>query len=72
MTEDLHMQNYFTEQTDFYKGTNPDRLLKEFGSPLYVYNEAILRDRCHDMASLISYPFLNPTIPSKPIQTWRF
>lgn len=50
------MRNYFTEQTGFYKGTNPQELLKEFGSPLYVYSEAILRDRCRDMANLISYP----------------
>lgn len=51
------MITYFTEQTNFYRGTDPDKLLKEFGSPLYVYNEAILRDRCRDMANFISYPY---------------
>lgn len=50
------MKSYFTEQTGFFKDMSPDDLLKEYGSPLYVYNEAILRDRCKDMAGLISYP----------------
>ena len=50
------MKNYFTEQTNFFGKTNPEELLKQYGSPLYVYNESILRDRCHDMATLVSYP----------------
>lgn len=51
------MRTYFTEQTGYYGKTNPEKLLKEFGSPLYVYNEAIIRDRCRDMANLVSYPY---------------
>jgi diaminopimelate decarboxylase len=47
------MNNYYTEQTNFYKETNPKELLKQFGSPLYVYNEAILRERCKEMAGFI-------------------
>jgi diaminopimelate decarboxylase len=31
-------------------------LLKEFGSPLYVYDEEILRQRCRDMKNLMGYP----------------
>lgn len=50
------MKNYFTEQTNFFCGNKPSELLKEYGSPLYVYNEAILRERCRDMAGLVSYP----------------
>jgi len=50
------MTNYFTEQTNFYGSSRPSELLKEYGSPLYVYNEAILRQRCRDMAKLIPYP----------------
>ncbi|NSW91988.1 MAG: diaminopimelate decarboxylase [Firmicutes bacterium] len=50
------MKNYYTVQTKFYGKTAPDKLLKEFGSPLYVYNEAILRERCREMANLIPYP----------------
>lgn len=50
------MTYYFTEQTGFYGSCRPSELLKEYGSPLYVYNEAILRQRCRDMARLIPYP----------------
>ena len=47
------MNNYYTVQTNFYGKTTPDELLKEFGSPLYVYNEEIFRKSCKDMANLI-------------------
>lgn len=50
------MSNYFTEQADFYGNTSPFTLVKEYGSPLYVYNEAILRARCREMVELVSYP----------------
>lgn len=50
------MKHYYTEETQFFKGMNPAELLKEFGSPLYVYSESILRDRCREMANLVSYP----------------
>ena len=51
------MKNYFTEQTQFFGDCKPSELLKEYGSPLYVYNEAILRQRCHDMVTLVSSPY---------------
>ena len=50
------MKVYFTEQTNFYGNSKPSELLKEYGSPLYVYNESILRQRCREMAGLVSYP----------------
>ena len=50
------MKSYYTEQTGFFKVMSPDALLKEYGSPLYVYSEAILREKCRDMAGLVSYP----------------
>ncbi|MCX7923963.1 MAG: diaminopimelate decarboxylase [Clostridia bacterium] len=50
------MKNYFTEQTNFYGSTSPDKLISDFGSPLYVYNEAILRQRCREVKGLVSYP----------------
>lgn len=50
------MKNYFSEQTGFFGSTTPEALIREFGSPLYVYNESILRERCRDMAGLLSYP----------------
>ncbi len=47
------MRRYFTEETPFYGSTNPEELLSIYGSPLYVYNESILRKRCRDMKNLV-------------------
>ena len=40
----------------FYRRTNPVDLIREYGSPLYVYDESILRERCREMKSLLTYP----------------
>jgi diaminopimelate decarboxylase len=48
--------NYFTEATNFYGAVNPQTLIETYGSPLYVYNELILRKRCREMLGLINYP----------------
>ncbi len=50
------MKTYFTEETQFFGKSDPVELVKEYGSPLYVYNESILRKRCKEMANLVSYP----------------
>lgn len=50
------MNNYYTTKTNFYGRNNPKDLIAEFGSPLYVYNESILRERCREMAGLVAYP----------------
>jgi len=39
----------------FYGNTNPVELTENYGTPLYVYNENILRQRCRDMKGLITY-----------------
>ena len=46
----------FTQQTSFFGKTNPQELSEKYGTPLYVYNEKILRNRMQRMAHLISYP----------------
>jgi len=35
---------------------NPYELIEKYGSPLYVYNENIIRKKCNDMKSLVSLP----------------
>ena len=45
-----------SREKNFFGNTNPVMLLEEFGSPLYVYNEDLLRMRCRDLMGLISYP----------------
>jgi diaminopimelate decarboxylase len=44
---------YYTARTQFYGNTDPKQLLEKYGSPLYVYNEAILRQCCRDMKNLV-------------------
>lgn len=50
------MKEYYTEKTHFYGSTSPKELIENYGTPLYIYNEAILRERCREMTALIDYP----------------
>jgi diaminopimelate decarboxylase len=59
------MDNYYTRQTNFYGNSSPDRLLSDFGSPLYVYNETILRQRCREMKSLLPLPNFKASYSAK-------
>lgn len=46
------IRSEYTDGLDFYGQTNPFELLAQWGAPLYVYNEKILRQRCRDLVSL--------------------
>ena len=50
------MKTPVTTTMNFYKGHNPAVLTTTYGSPLYVYNESIFRQRCRDMINLTTYP----------------
>ena len=50
------MKSYYSQETGFFGNTNPRELLNKYGSPLYVYNEVILRERCREIIDLVSYP----------------
>jgi len=50
------MSQYDLISTGFYGNTTPEELVQKYGSPLYVYNEAVLRERCKEMRNLVSYP----------------
>ena len=47
-----------TEKINFYQSHTPANLTAAYGSPLYVYNEAIFRRRCREMINLTTYPHL--------------
>ena len=36
------MESYIN-QVDFFKGNDPEKIAQEYGTPLYVYNEEIIR-----------------------------
>ena len=50
------MMNAGTGNNAFYGRMTPQELLAKFGSPLYVYNEEVLRTRCREMAGLLQHP----------------
>ncbi|MCL1889219.1 MAG: diaminopimelate decarboxylase [Desulfovibrionaceae bacterium] len=51
-----HPRSAYTQGVNFYAGLDPCGLLREYGSPLYVYNEEMLRLRCREMRGLIPLP----------------
>ncbi|MBQ9104601.1 MAG: diaminopimelate decarboxylase [Mailhella sp.] len=51
-----NVRSSYTDSVDFYGQEDPRELVARFGSPLYVYNENILRSRCRDLTGLSSFP----------------
>jgi len=45
-----------SKELNFYGNTSPVELTEKYGSPLYVYNESILRSRCKEITKIIDYP----------------
>lgn len=54
--ECFYINHIWTGDIEFYGKTDPVKLIEKYGSPLYVYNENILRERCRNLKNLISYP----------------
>lgn len=51
------MESYI-DQVDFFKGNNPEDIVKEYGTPLYVYNEEIIRKHMDAVAKVVTkYPY---------------
>ena len=50
------MVQSFISNVDFFEGMDPFALVEEYGAPLYMYNERILRENCRKMKSLVKYP----------------
>ena len=45
-----------TDQMNFWEDQDPVALAEKYGTPLYVTNERILRQRCRDLKNLVTYP----------------
>ena len=45
----------FTKEMNFFKGNDVYDLIQNYQSPLYIYNEDILRARCREMKNLVTY-----------------
>lgn len=50
------VRSRYTDSVNFFGKTTPLALIREFGSPLYVYNENILLQRCKELLALSSHP----------------
>ncbi len=50
------LKSKVTDSVNFFQNINPYDLVEKYGSPLYVYNERILRERCRELKNLIPYP----------------
>lgn len=48
------VRSEYTDKINFYQGFRPLELIERFGSPLYVYSERILRERCRELLGLSS------------------
>jgi diaminopimelate decarboxylase len=50
------IRSSYTAQLAFFGRNTPQQLIATYGSPLYVYNENILRRSCRDMLKLAAHP----------------
>ena len=51
------MRSYI-EESNFFKGINPEDIAAKYGTPTYVYNEEIIRKRMREVANVITkYPY---------------
>ena len=48
----MSVRSKYTDTLNFYGKETPHSLVEKFGSPLYVYNENVLRERCKDLVRL--------------------
>jgi diaminopimelate decarboxylase len=54
-----------TETVNFYEGNDPFEILAKYGSPVYVYNERTLRERCREIKNLSLYGGYTPNYSAK-------
>ncbi|MCR4955509.1 MAG: diaminopimelate decarboxylase [Lachnospiraceae bacterium] len=48
----------FINEVNFFNGNDPEELVREYGTPVYIYNEDILRNRMETVSRIITkYPY---------------
>jgi diaminopimelate decarboxylase len=50
-----YIYSEITGRTNFFGNTTPAELVEKYGTPLFVYNENILRKRCRELKNLVNY-----------------
>ena len=46
--------NSYINKVDFFKGNNPEDIAQKYGTPVYVYNEDIIRAHMKSVAGVIT------------------
>ena len=64
--------DYYTKNCGFWGNTTPVTLAEKYGTPLYVYNEKILRERCRELKNLVTYPNFAVNYSAKANSNLRF
>lgn len=54
-----------TETSNFYCNITPQELIEKYESPLYVYNERILRQKCREMKNFLKYKNFSVSFSAK-------
>ncbi|MDR1913907.1 MAG: diaminopimelate decarboxylase [Clostridiales bacterium] len=52
----IKLNSQVTDSLRFFNDTDPFALVSAYGSPLYVYNERILRNLCRELKNMCPYP----------------
>ena len=52
----VYIYSKVSKEKKFFGNTDPVQLAEKYGTPLYVYNENIIRKRCRDLKGLLLYP----------------
>lgn len=51
-----NVRSTYTDSLNFFGRHTPRELAERFGTPLYVYNETVLRQRCRELRGLSAHP----------------
>jgi diaminopimelate decarboxylase len=54
-TQSYYVHDIWTNIANFFGIANPLELIKKYGTPLFVYNESIVRARCRALKQIINY-----------------
>ena len=60
-----HIRSTYTDSIGFFGKEDPKELAARFGTPLYVYNENLLRQRCQDLKGLSQHPTFHVNYSAK-------
>lgn len=51
----IKLNSQVTDSVNFFQGVSPFELTEKYGTPLYVYNERIFREKINELKNLVSY-----------------